>query len=62
MLDVIQDGLSSIYLNITADEPILNKTANIKMYNYTALLTGFNLVYKINAMNWLLIFRCTFSS
>jgi hypothetical protein len=51
LLDVIQDGLSSIYLNITADEPILNKTANIKMYNYTALLTGFNLVYKINAMN-----------
>lgn len=43
LLNVIPSGFSSIYINITADEPILNKTATIIQYNYTALLTGLNL-------------------
>ncbi len=47
LIDTIQYGLSSIRTTITADKPILNKTDNNALYNYTALLTGFDLIFPI---------------
>ncbi len=50
LLNAVQYGSSSIHLNITADEPVLPSSMKFEnlpsLYNYTALLTGFNLKKK----------------
>jgi len=50
LLNAVQYGSSSIHLNITADEPVLQSNMKFEnlpsLYNYTALLTGINLKKK----------------
>jgi hypothetical protein len=54
LLNVKQYESSSIYLNITVDEPRTNTTGMISLYNYTALLQGLN--FFVNSSLNLIIF------